>query len=159
MTEIKTTYTAETLLDAYRKKRREAAWIRRLLKNGDALNEIGDIVKLDSLWDYGYQSLSSPQFRTLYLRYCGKATTEEEFKADSIRIMRALKCIFGDPEMHNTYHASSPPSNHYRAVGRVGKLRVHVDLVVPWLPKGCEVRVERHRHQTSSATYSVSCRR
>lgn len=158
MTEIKTGITQKTLREEYREHLRQTAWVRRLLRNSETLDSLGDIVALDSLWDYAYGPHTSPVRRTLYLRYRGKALNEATFKPDSIRIMKALKCLFGDPEIRGGF-SSSPPSTHYIADGRVGKIRVRVDLVVPWLPKGCEVRTERYQERRTNLTYSVSCRR
>ena len=150
----------QTLKEEVRKERRKMAWKELLLRNSATLDAIGDIVKLACLWDDNPQRIDGRH--RLRLEYIGDARNQEDARKDLARIMRSLRCLFDDLKPDQYHGSEYRPRGHYEGVGKCGRIKVRVEMDVPWLPDGCTVQVTTHgTYQRAPARryYSVICPR
>jgi len=109
---------------------KKLGWARNLLAHQKPLDAICDIVQLGKLWNSTRDHL--------LLDYVGKAENEEEAREDLSRIMSALKVIFEDLKIHQWSDARYP-TGLYVGEGRLGRLKIPIELEVRWLPAYCRL--------------------
>lgn len=133
-----------TLADECREAAARAEWLEKLNRSAKALNALYALVELDA----GYEKPErSEEGWVLRLHYCGPHKTRLDARDDLAKIARALKTSFPPlPDIRAARDPAALPYGLYAAAGKLGRLRVRIELRVPWLPPGWDVvRHERRR--------------
>jgi len=149
------------------KAKEKLAWLEQINRNRKALDQLAEIVRLDSLytdadawqwkrWGKRTRMVKAPP--VLKLALVG-VKSHEEARIDLYTVMDALKCqalTFAPSSMFSEHR----PETIYSGVGKLGRLKVRLQIRGSYVPPRCSVSVvvpSRRTWSRTPATYSVYC--